>query len=135
MLNVNVVFNKIPEILARQASISDETLNDVGEFVRQKAHDRCSVKGSTSADGYYTSPYPPRDPGRAGEVRRSIKKTAPSNNQIKIGSNHMIAPMLEQGSSRETPKPFMRPAIDENQNHIVGMISEALEKSIRGVLT
>ncbi len=125
-------FNNIPQLIARNPAQTIAALNEIGDFVLEKAQGRASVKGEGSADGYYSSPWAVRDPSRVGAVRKSIQKTMQPN-KVVIGSNHMIAPKLEHGSSRETPKPFMRPSIDENRNEIVAMFTEKLVDSIKAV--
>lgn len=136
MITVREVFNHIPTIINQQPQISQAALEDVGEFVRQKAHDRCPVKGSTSADGYYHSPWPAG--ARAGEVRQSIKTWVVNPFQVRVGSNHMIAALLEFGQGLGPPvsvtaKPYMRPAVDENQEEIKNRFGEQFAVRIRTV--
>jgi len=90
--------------------IRKEALDAVGEFVRQDAYNKCPVKGGTSADGHYRSEGTPGP--RSGAVRESIKYEV-KRDHVVVGTNHIIAPDLEFGSSRESPHPFMRRSIDD----------------------
>ncbi len=133
----HVVFNHIPQIINRTPQVSQEALEEVGEFIRQWAHDRCSVKGSNSADGYYSSEWEAHNPQRAGEVRESIKMVSRPG-EVKVGSNHIIAPKLEFGRGLGPPtsvtaKPFMRPAVDENQDTIRQKFGDRFAVGIRMV--
>ena len=133
--NVRVEFNHIPEIINSTPQVTEEALRAVGEFVKQKAHDRCAVKGGTSADGYYSSPWEPKDPSRAGEVRESIQMEARPSEAI-VYSNHMISRLLEFGQGLGPPtsvsaKPFMRPAVDENRQEIVNIFGDGFAVKFR----
>jgi hypothetical protein len=136
-VTTRVEFNHIPAIINAAPQVSQEALEDVGEFVRQWAYNRCAVKGGTSGDGYYVSQWEPKNPGRAGEVRESIRKVSQPG-LVKIGSNHMIAFNLEFGTATGPPtsvtaKPFMRPAVDENREEIKSRFGEQFGTKIRVV--
>ena len=133
--NVRVEFNHIPEIINSTPQVTEEALRAVGEFVKQKAHDRCAVKGGTSADGVYVSDHDPKDPSRAGEVRESIQMESRPSETI-IYSNHLIAKMLEFGQGLGHPesvsaKPFMRPAVDENRQEIASIFGDGFAVKFR----
>ncbi len=128
-------FNHIPKVTQQVAAATEQALSATGEYVRNWAHNRCPVKGSTSADGFYTSPWEPSAPGRAGEVRDSIK-TSISGSQARVGSNHMIAAYLEFGQGMGKPtsvtaKPYLRPAIENNREQLKKMYLEAYRQAVK----
>ena len=90
-------------------------LSESGEYVRQDVHDKCPVKGGTSADGHYVSNAWTADPKKAGAVRKSVKSMVSTfGNKAIVYSNHIIAPQLEKGTSRESPHPFFRRSLDDH---------------------
>jgi len=115
--------------------IGSEAVDAGGELIQQKAHDRCAIKGEGSIDGYYQpAEVWSVDPARAGAVKRSIKRIT-EGLTCRVGSNHMIAPKLEKGlPSGHEPRPFMRPALDENINEAQERIGTALWQGITGVV-
>jgi len=128
--------NRIPAIIARHPQVSQEALDEVGEFVRKWAHDRCAVKGGTSVDGVYVSRWDASSEGRSGAVRASIKKNL-RQGEVRVGSNHILAPKLELGEGLNPPlsvtaKPFLRPAIDENRREIVDRYWNRFWAGVRG---
>ena len=100
-------------------------LEAMGQFVNQKAHDRCPVKGGTSADGVYVSDSQPTK--NSGAVRRTIKHSIDrQNKRVVVGTNHMLAPGLEKGTSREQAHPFLTPAAEENITQIARIGEEKM---------
>lgn len=136
-VTTRVEFNHIPAMINAAPQVSQEALESVGDFIRDWAYNRCAVKGGTSGDGYYVSKWEPKDPGRAGEVRESIKMVSQPG-LVKIGSNHLIAAQLEFGRATLPPtsvtaKPFMRPAIDENRDEIKNRFGDQFAVKIKVV--
>lgn len=115
--------------------IGSSAVDKGAEFIQEKAHDRCAVKGEPSADGFWPATdvwYV--DPTRAGAVRRSIKRITDGLTAA-IGTNHMLAPQLEFGGTKgESARPFMRSALDENKNEIISMVGKELWQQIEGAL-
>ena len=104
--------------LSQKASgqLTNSALEESGEYLRQDAHDKCPVKGGTSADGFYVSTSKEPETGRAGAVRRSIKwRVSQFDSSALVMTSHPIARDLEFGTSREQAKPFMRRAADDKQ--------------------
>ncbi len=113
-----------------QEVVTGAAVERAGEYVRQDAHDKCPVKGGRSADGYYTSSAEPTP--RSGAVRKSIKYENKGDFAI-VGTNHMIAPQLEFGTSREAPHPFLgRSAADKNtQKAIADIYSKEVARAVK----
>lgn len=76
----------------------------VGELVTNEARNYASGKnGGPNVD--------------TGRLRASINYQA-EKDMVKIGTNVEYAPYLEYGTSRMTPKPFLRPALDSKREQI-----------------
>lgn len=101
---------QLEDSLAREAV--QKGLEGGASYVRQDAHDKCSVKGGTSVDGFYTSDAEPTP--QSGAVRRSIKYEVKTGH-AEVFTNHPIAKDLEFGTSRESPHPFMRRSADDGE--------------------
>jgi len=113
----------------------DKTLEAAGEYVRQDAHDKCAVKGGVSADGFYRSESEPS--GRPGAVRESIKyRLSQFKPEVYVLTNHIIAPDLEFGTSREQAKPFMRRSADDPQTQlgVVEIFNRVMRQEIEGAI-
>lgn len=109
-------------------------LGESGEYVRKDVHDKCPVKGGTSADGHYVSKAWSHDPKRAGAVRRSVKSMVSGfGNTAIVYSNHMIATPLEKGTSRESPHPFFRRSLDDSStsNKVKDIFINKVKEAIR----
>jgi len=110
-----------------------EALSESGEYVRKDVHDKCPVKGGTSADGHYRSTSKPATPGKAGAVRRSVKwMLSQFQNAAIVYSNHIIAVDLEKGTSRESPHPFFRRSLDDTNTR--GKVRDIFIEKIKGAI-
>lgn len=120
-----------------QIKAVETALKASGEVVRQDAYNKAPIKGGTSADGFYVSGSKLAEGGRQGAVRESIKVGDPKiydkNSQIRVGTNHMIAPDLERGTSREAAKPFMRRSADDplTKEAVIREFKLAIENTVR----
>lgn len=56
-------------------------------------------------------------PVRTGTLKRSITHKVEKRSAA-IGSNVEYAPFLELGTSKMSPRPFLRPALEANRNKI-----------------
>ena len=79
--------------------------------------------------------------GPTGNLKRGIRATLLSrlNGQpgAGAGANYRIAPhahLVEYGTSRSAPHPFLRPAIDETKGRVTTIIGEGLRKIIKGAI-
>ena len=117
-----------------RGEIAQEALEEAGEYFRQDAYNKCAVKGGMSADGFYFSEWDPT--GRSGAVRESIKWKLMNIAEVIIFTNHMIAPDLEFGTSREQAKPFMGRAAQDKQTQkgIADIFARVLKKGIEKVI-
>lgn len=113
--------------------IRDEALVQAGEYFRQDAHDKCPAKGLGSIDGHYPAIGDPTP--QSGAVRKSIKAGAPQGGEVRVGTNHMLGPDLEFGTSRESPHPFMRRAADDpgTRRGLADIYRDVISKLIEGV--
>ena len=66
-------------------------------------------------------------PVLTGNLRRSIAIVdGPGPQEITIGTDVEYAPFVEFGTSKMAAQPYLRPAIDENHDAVIGAIEDAL---------
>lgn len=72
-------------------------------------------------------------PYRTGTLRRSIaSEPGPGKMEVTIGTDVEYAPYLEFGTSRMSPRPYLRPAIEETLPEIGNHLAKAIEAIIEG---
>jgi len=71
-----------------------------------------------------------RAPVDTGQLRASIQHQV-NEDSADIGTNVTYAEYLEYGTSRQRAQPFLRPALDENEQQIRNVVAEIL----RGAFT
>ena len=64
-----------------------------------------------------------------GNLRSSITHRVVSDEEARVGTNVDYAPWVEGGTSKMAAQPFLRPALDENENRINRMIGEVIGKA------
>lgn len=76
-----------------------------------------------------------RAPVRTGNLRRSITvEDGPGAAEVNIGTDVFYAPFQEFGTSHNPPRPYLRPAFDENQNEAMRIVGETLWDILEGKL-
>ncbi len=113
-----------------QEAVKGAAVERAGEYVRQDAHDKCPVKGGRSADGFYSSDG--EMTARSGAVRKSIKYENKGDFAV-VGTNHIIAPDVEFGTSREKPHPFLRRSVEDGSTRtaIAEIYREEVGRAVR----
>lgn len=70
-------------------------------------------------------------PYRTGTLRRSIgSEPGPGKFEVTIGTDVEYAPYLEFGTSRMSPRPYLRPAIEET----LPSIGESLARALAAII-
>jgi len=71
-------------------------------------------------------------PVDTGRLRQSIthqdENFGSQNPAVKVGTNVDYAPHIEYGTSKQSAKPFLRPAFEENKQKILKEIAKAMRK-------
>ena len=70
-----------------------------------------------------------RAPVDTGNLRSSLTHRVVSDDEARVGTNVDYAPWVEGGTSKMAAQPFLRPALDENENRINRMIGEVIGKA------
>ena len=110
-------------------AVRSKALERAGEHVRQDAHDKCPAKGLGSVDGFYPAIGEPT--ARSGAVRESIKYQLKADHAL-VGTNHMLGPDLEFGTSREKPHPFLRRSADDPDTQRA--VKDIIEQEVKVVM-
>lgn len=71
-----------------------------------------------------------RVPVRTGNLKGSITQEVDGLTGT-VGTNVEYAPFVEYGTVRQSPQPYLFPALDENKDNIRQMIREEIEKVTR----
>lgn len=72
--------------------------------------------------------YQDDDGGQHGEYRGRMPKEPQKNARcVYVGTNIEYAPFVELGSSRQTPKPFLKPAVQDHKRDYVEIIEKMLK--------
>ncbi len=84
----------------------------------------------------------PRAAFKTGTLRRSIQVKEQPDGTVFVGSELPYAARIEYGfrgsdsrgrAYNQTPRPYMRPAFDENRGRAAGMVAAALEAALRRI--
>lgn len=67
-----------------------------------------------------------------GHLRNSIRVKTDGLVGV-VGTNNKLAPHHEYGTRHIPPRPFLRPALYENQEHIKNLFKEAIAKTLLGL--
>jgi len=94
-------------------------LSSSGEFLEEEIKKKVGQTGGTSNSGE-----PPRK--QTGDLQDSIQVDESKINikKIKIGSDEEYSEMLEQGTFKMDPRPFLRPSYHENKKGILDSFIE-----------
>lgn len=66
-----------------------------------------------------------------GTLRRSVTTQVDESTLTgKVGSNIEYAPELEFGSSRIAPRPWLRPALEQNEKNIEKILAQAVARGV-----
>ncbi len=75
-------------------------------------------------------------PVQTGTLRRSITHTEPdpsdSSPSATVGTNVEYGPMVEFGSGKRRPKPYLAPALEQNINNIRELIAQSIKTEFPG---
>ena len=71
-----------------------------------------------------------RAPVDTGNLRSSITHKVVSDEEARVGTNVDYAPWVEGGTSKMAAQPFLRPALDENENRVKKMIADVVGRAI-----
>ena len=71
-----------------------------------------------------------RAPVDTGNLRASITHRVDGDEAI-IGTNVEYAPYLEFGTSKQSPQPYLRPALDENKSQVRNIMGKIIGDEIR----
>lgn len=67
---------------------------------------------------------------RTGNLRNRIThKVLPDENAVMIGEALEYAPYVELGTSRMKPRPFLKPAVENNKDEYRNLIKDSLENA------
>ena len=129
-------------------------INDVKNQLIISIKSSCELIRSTSLDdmkntqrnpdvAYYTYnkniPHHPSLPGNApapdsGNLRDSVHYTTEESDSIivgRVGTDVDYGRMLELGTSRIAPRPWLKPSLDKNRNQIERLIQQAVKKGLQ----
>lgn len=67
-----------------------------------------------------------------GRLRDSIGFNV-SGDQVSVGTNVEYSPYIEYGTVRQTPRPFLRPALDAQRKGLVGLWRNLFRKAFRAI--
>lgn len=70
-----------------------------------------------------------RAPVRTGTLRRSIHHEV-SGYEVSVGTDLEYAPYVEYGTRYMSPRPYLRPAIDETRGEVLSFMSAGLQKLV-----
>lgn len=108
---------------------SEETAQEIAEFVLKKAQGRAPVMGGHSADGVYKSVAKRKPKAPPGTYRKQIQVQYDSNS-IVLGVNNMLGAYLEKGTRHAQAYPHIQPAFEENTKEIERIVRDAYERNI-----
>ncbi len=80
----------------------------------------------TAVNDYLSGPRPDKLDRVTGELAASVNTQPETPYKVTIGTNKEYAPPHEFGSSRLPPRPFLRPALDDNRGNILNQIVKVL---------
>lgn len=87
-----------------------------------------------AVSGRYHTPSKPGEPPKndSGVLAGNIEAVSISNEVAEVSSNaDPYAAMLEFGTSRMAARPYLRPAIDKQREHVRRLIAKALNRAVR----
>lgn len=75
--------------------------------------------------------FPAADSGRLHQSITSVETSTQEAVRFETGSNVPYGPMLEFGTSKMEPRPFMTPAFNENVDAIKANVRAAIKRGVR----
>lgn len=110
------------------------------DLVQRTAQESMTNTKVNTAISYYTHnkkiPHHPSFPDNppavdTGTLRRSITSQVDEPTLTgKVGSNVEYAPELEFGSSKIAPRPWLRPALEQNEKNIEKILAQAVARGV-----
>ena len=83
---------------------------------------------ATSVRDYLSGPRPGKLDRVSGELAASINTQSEGPYKVTVGTNKIYGPPHEFGSSRLPPRPFLRPALWDNQDNILKIITGVIRR-------
>lgn len=71
-----------------------------------------------------------RVPKKTGTLSRSIHMEPESDNSVLVGTDVKYAEYVEQGTARVKGRPYLQPALTENQQRIQNRVQRAMQQMI-----
>lgn len=100
-----------------------KALNSLGEVARGQAITEALVAGAAIIEADAKR----RAPVRTGNLRNSIQTNVIDDGHVTVGT------VVEYALPVEAKKPYLRPAVDENESAITGAVTSVLRRKIESV--
>lgn len=71
-----------------------------------------------------------RVPKKTGTLSRSIHMEPESNNGVLVGTDTTYAKYVEQGTAKKKGRPYLQPALTENQQRIQNRVQRAMQQML-----
>lgn len=104
-------FNKFPLIIAQLPGSVDGAVEEAAGAVAVAAQDRVAVESGDLRDAIHTE-----------------KQSTASYAVVAGDENVFYGHLVENGTTRTSPQPFLLPALEENEDTALRLVEDALEK-------
>lgn len=111
-MSAKVTFNGLAAFIKKLEEATAVGLNAAAEVVQKEAISKA--------------------PSRTGNLRRNIKVKPAEDGKahVYIDKDAFYGRFVEMGTSKKTAQPFLRPALDENENKLVKAFQDAARKEL-----